>query len=231
MVLILIIEVAWAAYSSQGLKRDLQEFVDAGDLDQTYMREFYKSTKNFFMFNLILIFLSICIGCAAVGTENKQLLLAFLVIFGIEWVFEVIGVYNSGDRNVVIYRMIPALLRPGLIVSSVIFMRVMSKAEHLKTLNSIEEGNNAPDPVIATVQPTATATNGHFVPHVNHKHRSHNQEQQQCNHNQSTNGSKLSDTRRKHSSNGSNDHVTADKEGNHAIKITVGQPVEGNNRK
>ena len=146
MLLILVCEVGWTAYSTQGLKKDLQAEVNSGQLDQTYMREFYKSTKNFFMFNLILVFLSICIGCAAVGTENKELLLGFLIIFSVEWVFEVIGVYNSGDKNVVIYRMIPALLRPGLIVSSIFFLRFMSKAQHLKTsektVNTLEEGHS-----------------------------------------------------------------------------------------
>jgi len=140
LLVILAAEISWAVYSCQSLKRDLQAEVDAGQLDQTYMREFYKSTKNFFMFILILIFLAICIGCAAVGSENKALVVVFMIILAIEWIFEIMGIYNSGDRNVVIYRMIPALLRPGLVVSIVFFYRVMSKAEHLQTKDSLEEG-------------------------------------------------------------------------------------------
>lgn len=147
MLLVLVMEIAWSWYSTQGLKKDLQAYVDSGDWEQTYVREFYKSTKNFFMFNLILIFLSICIGMAAVGTENRHLILAFLFIFSMEWFFELIGVYNSREKNVVIYRMIPALLRPGLIVSTIIFYRTLSKLQSLLALEiEKEEANKPPSP-------------------------------------------------------------------------------------
>jgi hypothetical protein len=212
LVLILVSEIAWAAYSTAGLKKDLQAEVDAGELDQTYMREFYKSTKNFFMFNLILIFLSICIGCAAVGTENKQLLLAFMIIFGIEWIFEVIGVYNSGDKNVVIYRMIPAILRPGLIVSSIMFMRFMSKAQHLKTLNSLEEGSNEERSSIPVHQQQASTMNGNI---------SNRGLASYVNHGSSPEVDENSGRLRHQQSNNQNNHDVM--EGTHAVRISVGQ--------
>lgn len=199
MVLILITEIGWSVYSTQGLKRDLQAYVDAGDWEQTYVREFYKSTKNFFMFNLILIFLSICIGCAAVGTENKKLILAFLVIFSIEWGFEIIGVYNSGDRNVVIYRMIPALLRPGLIVGTVIYYRALGK-------------------ILSQSPQNCEETNGAGMVHIP-SHRRHNQHQQLNgnvgnhrlpNRNIHTNNGNLV--------NGNNHHINHDA---HTVRVTV----------
>lgn len=147
MLLVLGMEIGWAAYSTQGLKKDLQMYVESGEWEQTYVREFFKSTKNFFMFNLILIFLSICIGLAAVGTENRHLILAFVLVFGMEWFFEIIGVYNSKEKNVVIYRMIPALLRPGLIVSTLIFYRTVSKLQNqIADEMEKEEAGRPPSP-------------------------------------------------------------------------------------
>ena len=150
MLLVLLVEILWAAYSTQGLRKDLQAHVENGEWEQTYLREFFKSTKNFFMFNLILIFLSICIGCTAVGTENRHLILAFIFVFSIEWFFEVIGVYNSKEKNVVIYRMIPALLRPGLIVSTLIFYRTVNRKQALLAREiEKEEANKPPTPPAA----------------------------------------------------------------------------------
>ena len=167
MLLVLVTEIAWAAYSTQGLKKDLQMYVESGEWEQTYVREFFKSTKNFFMFNLILIFLSLCIGMAAVGTENRHLILAFLFIFSMEWFFEVIGVYNSKEKNVVIYRMIPALLRPGLIVSTIIFYRTVNKMQSLLALEIEKEEANkppSPPPAIRVINPLKSRSTGYSNP-------------------------------------------------------------------
>ena len=108
------------------------------DWDDVWIREFYKSTKNFFLFIMILLFLTIVIGLAAVGTENRSLLGVFIAILITEWIFEFIGVYESKDRNVLMYRMIPSTLRPGIFVITYIFMQKLKRQENI----SYNEENN-----------------------------------------------------------------------------------------
>ena len=128
LVLVLIFEALWTFYIVNKFHEDLQTY----EWDAIWIKEFYKSTKNFFIFTVILIVLAGLLGLAATYTENRTLLLVFIMLLIAEWGFELIGVYASKDRNVVIYKMVPATLRPGLIVISYLFyskMRAMGTSE------------------------------------------------------------------------------------------------------
>ena len=109
----LVAEIAWTFYSISALRQDLEQYEEAGEWEPTFVREFFKSSKNFFLFDLIMVIVVLGVGLGAVATRSPPLLISFLVLFSIEWIFELIGVYHSQERQVVMYRMVPALLRPG----------------------------------------------------------------------------------------------------------------------
>ena len=113
LIVTLVAEVAWTFYSINALRADLEKYEEAGEWEPTFVREFFKSSKNFFLFDLIMVTVVLCVGLGAVMTQSSALLISFLVLFSIEWIFELIGVYHSQERQVVMYRMVPALLRPG----------------------------------------------------------------------------------------------------------------------
>lgn len=113
LIFTLIAEVVWTFYSINALRADLEKYEEAGEWEPTFVREFFKSSKNFFLFDLIMVTVVLCVGLGAVTTQSSPLLISFLVLFSIEWIFELIGVYHSQERQVVMYRMVPALLRPG----------------------------------------------------------------------------------------------------------------------
>jgi len=117
LLLVLAFEIIWTIVIVKQFHQDLHNY----DWEEIWIKEFYKSTKNFFIFTVILIVLATLLGLAAAFSENRSLLLVFIFVLIAEWGFELIGVYASQDRNVVIYKLIPATLRPGLIVVSAMF--------------------------------------------------------------------------------------------------------------
>jgi len=117
LVLVLAFEILWTTFIVYRFHADLATY----DWDATWIKEFYKSTKNFFLFTAIIVSLVLFLGLAAAGSENKSLLMVFLVLFMGEWGFELIGVYCSQDWNVMVYKLIPGAMRPGLILVGFLF--------------------------------------------------------------------------------------------------------------
>ncbi|KAI1290897.1 hypothetical protein HDE_07762 [Halotydeus destructor] len=132
--LVLIFEILWTVYITEQFYQDLLKY----DWEEIWIKEFYKSTKNFFIFTAILVVLSLLLGIAATYTNNRSLLLVFLVGMAAEWTFELVGIYASHDKNVVIYKLIPATLRPLLVILSLVFyskLRAMGGGEHSAPMN------------------------------------------------------------------------------------------------
>lgn len=89
-----------------------------------------------------MLILAIAIGIASVTTSNKHLAQTFIAVLLIEWIFEFIGVYASKDRNILIYRLVPCTLRPGLLTLMFMFIKNLNAEdeEYAKEINKSEEG-------------------------------------------------------------------------------------------
>lgn len=172
LLLVLIFEMMWTYFVvNYQLYQDLVSYHE--DWNEVWLKEFYKSTKNFFLFIMILLVLSMAIGLAAVATENRSLLGAFIAIILTEWIFEFIGVYESKDRNVLIYRMIPSTLRPGIFVISYIFIQKLKKQENItydleNALPPVTQHNNISNSSMINSRPHHHVVNHSAISNGNH---------------------------------------------------------------
>ena len=129
-------------------------------------------------------------------TSNKHLAQTFIAVLLIEWIFEFIGVYESRDRNILIYRLVPCTLRPGLLTLMFMFIKNLNAEdeEYCKEANKNEEEGvvnrhlaiqaemnarspgsameaNGPSTEINTRSPEVLASsNGHSVSVPNNRH-------------------------------------------------------------
>lgn len=58
LTLVLVFEIAWTFFIVKQFKSDLQSY----DWDEVWIKEFFKSTKNFFIFTVILTVLGVLMG-------------------------------------------------------------------------------------------------------------------------------------------------------------------------
>lgn len=102
-------------------QKDIQSY----EKDDIWKREFFKATRNLFVFTTILTFLVICVGAIGVYKKNRILTAIFIVMIIMEWGFELIGVFTSQDWKIFIYKVICQLTRPSLFLSTAIFWWLM----------------------------------------------------------------------------------------------------------
>ncbi|RWS05463.1 hypothetical protein B4U79_09716 [Dinothrombium tinctorium] len=125
LFLALVFEILWTVYICKAFKDDIKTY----EKDAIWIKEFYKSTRNFFVFTVILVSLTAFIGFAAAYAENKALMILFVVAYVMEWGFELIGVYASDDHNVVVYKLICQALKPFILLLSLIFICIIKEGD------------------------------------------------------------------------------------------------------
>lgn len=126
-VITLVYEVIWTYFSTIAYQADIRNY----DTDEIYKREFFKATRNFFIFTEILNFLVLCVGGVAIYKNHRLLLIVFIVMFLMEWGFELIGIYASMDFNIFVYKVICQITKPGLLLFSFIYCWIMEESSSL----------------------------------------------------------------------------------------------------
>uniref|UniRef100_T1KKE6 Uncharacterized protein n=1 Tax=Tetranychus urticae TaxID=32264 RepID=T1KKE6_TETUR len=124
LIITLIYEVIWTYFCTIGYREDIEKY----DTDEIWKREFFKATRNFFIFTEILNFLVLCVGGVATYKNHRLLLICFILMFLMEWGFELIGIYASGDFNIFVYKVICQVTKPGLLLLSLIYCWVMQES-------------------------------------------------------------------------------------------------------
>lgn len=116
-------ETLFSFYICDQLRLQLASYRDQ---DEVWVREFYKTSKNFFVFTVILITLVFTLGMVAVYSRSKLLLGLFLFGFLLEWGFELIGIYCSADWNVIYYKILCQAGRPVLFLLATLYAYFIS---------------------------------------------------------------------------------------------------------
>ncbi|XP_074597715.1 uncharacterized protein LOC141852572 [Brevipalpus obovatus] len=120
-ILTLCYEWSWTWYAIGEYSKDIQRYEE----DEIWKREFFKSTRNFFVFCQILTSLVLSLGLLATYRNLKVLLCVSIAMLIIEWGFEFIGIYTSMDFNVFVYKVIGMVMRPGLFILASLHAWVM----------------------------------------------------------------------------------------------------------
>ena len=119
----MIYETVLSYYICDFLKQDLAAYKHQ---DEVWIREFYKTSKNFFVFTVILMILVSALGIVSVYNNSRLLVPLYLFGFLLEWGFELIGIYCSNDRNVIFYKILCEVGRPLIFILGTAFAYIIS---------------------------------------------------------------------------------------------------------
>lgn len=119
----MIYETVLSYYICDFLKEDLAAYKHQ---DEVWIREFYKTSKNFFVFTVILMILVSALGIVSVYNNSRLLVPLYLFGFLLEWGFELIGIYCSNDKNVIFYKIMCELGRPLIFILGTAFAYIIS---------------------------------------------------------------------------------------------------------
>ena len=108
------------------LRKDLHEAVgDYGQRDETWRREFFKSSRNFFVFSAVLSLIANCMGLLGAHKQIRVILAICVSFMALEWGFEMIGIYFSQDWRIALYKMACQALRPLVFLISAAYCLFM----------------------------------------------------------------------------------------------------------
>ena len=127
LVLALAYEWTWTWYSINEYESEIQKY----DEDPIWKREFFKSTRNLFIFCAVLTTLVLSLAIFATYRNSRLFLCISIVLIIMEWGFEFIGIYTSGDFNVFIYKIIGMVMRPGMFILAILHAWVMKGPESM----------------------------------------------------------------------------------------------------
>lgn len=116
-------EALFSLYTCEQLRIQLGSYRDQ---DEVWVREFYKTSKNFFVFTVILSTLVFALGMVGVYGRSRLLIGLFLFGFLLEWGFELIGIYCSADWNVIYYKILCEATRPLLFLLALLYAYLIS---------------------------------------------------------------------------------------------------------
>lgn len=119
----MIYETVLSYYICGFLKDDLAGYKHQ---DEVWIREFYKTSKNFFVFTVILMILVSALGIVSVYNNSRLLVPLYLFGFLLEWGFELIGIYCSNDWNVIFYKILCEVGRPLIFILGPAFAYLIS---------------------------------------------------------------------------------------------------------
>ena len=114
--------------------------------DEIWRREFFKSSRNFFIFTTILSLLPNLMGILGVFKRNRAILAFCIIFMVVEWIFEMVGLYASQDWRVTIYKMSCQALRPLVILicaANCLYMETDANSERRKPPKIILETTSA----------------------------------------------------------------------------------------
>lgn len=121
LVLFMVIELLLMHYISKEYEKELF----SRNLNQIWVREFWKTTKHFFIFSLLLMVLYIFLGLSSTITENVEIFFTFMLIATFEWILEVVGSISSHDYDLIKYKLISQIPKPVLILFSIYYYKEM----------------------------------------------------------------------------------------------------------